>query len=66
MAMKRGLSYSSTLGDDQYILNSELDLEAGNDRTKDLETWKNILTKLKIPFVTRSTAFMIDDDNLDT
>lgn len=39
MAMKRGLSFSKIPGDNQRVLNSYYDLEAGKCRTKDLETW---------------------------
>lgn len=66
MAMKRGLSCSGTPGDDQRILNSDYDLEAGQDRTKGLEPWEALLTKLTIQFVPSSAAFMIDDDHFET
>lgn len=62
MEMKRGLSCSGTPGDDQRILNSDYDIEAGEDRTKELEPWESLLAKLTIPFVPSSAAFMIDDD----
>lgn len=66
MAMKRGLSCSKTPGDDQRVLNGDYDLEAGEDRTKDLETWEALVTKLSYPFVPRAAAFMIDDDHFET
>lgn len=47
-------------------MNSDYDLEAGDDQNKDLEPWEALLTKLTIPFVPSSAAFMIYDDHFET
>lgn len=65
-AMKRGMSCSGTPEDYQRISKSYYDLKGGEDRTKCLEPWEALLTKLTIPFVPSSAAFMIYDDHFET
>lgn len=66
MEINRGLSCSKTPSDDQRVLNSDYDLEAGIWSTKDLKTWKNLVMELTSLFVQITAAFMIDYDNLET
>lgn len=64
--MKSGLSPSPTQEDDQGILYQDYDLEAGIDRTEDLELWELLISKTTMPFVPESGTVTMDDNHLET
>lgn len=66
MKVKRGLSPSPAPEDDQGILHQDYDLEAGVDRTGDIEPWELLVSRRAMPFVPEGGMVMMDDDHLQT
>lgn len=65
MPMKRGLSANDYGGDDQYVLNYPYDFAASKDRTGNLGSWEELVTKLAKPFMAKGSTFMVDDNHFD-